>query len=44
MLGERTEMILQSVHASSAKIESAGFRFQFDNINQAIENILKHKL
>ena len=43
MLGEMSEMILGGSRVSSAKIEKAGFRFHFGNLEQALEDLYKRK-
>jgi uncharacterized protein (TIGR01777 family) len=41
MLGDRSVEVLKSATVSSAKIEGAGFEFQFPGIEHALANILK---
>ena len=41
MLGEMAEMVLLGSKVSSKKIQQAGFQFQFPELNQALENLLK---
>jgi uncharacterized protein (TIGR01777 family) len=42
MLGDRSVEVLKSATVSSAKIEGAGFEFQFPGIEHALANILKN--
>lgn len=42
MLGGRSIEILKSAAVSSKKIETAGFRFQFNTIDAALDNLIKN--
>lgn len=39
LLGEMSEVVLSSTKASSNKIQSTGFQFEYPNLKQALENI-----
>ena len=41
LLGQRIEMLLQRAHISSAKIERAGFKFEFAHVGEAIKKELR---
>lgn len=41
MLGEMADIVLEGSKVSSKKIQQAGFQFQFPELNQALENLLK---
>lgn len=40
MLGEMSQIVLQSQRISSKKIEEAGFRFEFEELNDALEDLI----
>jgi NAD dependent epimerase/dehydratase family enzyme len=40
LMGERSIEVLKSATVSSEKIEKAGFKFRFGNIDEAIKNLL----
>ncbi len=41
LFGEMSAVVLGSTRASSTKIEKAGFKFQFENLSDALKNLLK---
>jgi uncharacterized protein (TIGR01777 family) len=41
VLGEMADIVLQGSKVSSRKIQQAGFQFQFPDLQQALENLLK---
>ena len=44
MLGELSTEILKSANLSSKKMESEGFQFEFPNVQQAANELVKEKL
>lgn len=43
LIGTETELILKSRYVLPEKLESAGFRFQYPELNTALTNLLKHE-
>jgi len=43
VLGEMADMVLEGSKVSSKKIQQTGFQFQFPDLNQALENLLKRE-
>jgi uncharacterized protein (TIGR01777 family) len=41
VFGEMSSVLLDNIKVSSQKIEKAGFKFQFSNIKEALENLLQ---
>lgn len=41
IFGEMSAVVLGSTRASSEKIEKAGFKFEFENLDDALKNLLK---
>lgn len=40
LLGQRADLLLGSAHASSEKIEAAGFKFEFPTLSAALQDLL----
>ncbi len=41
ILGERHMMVFQSLHVSSSKIQRSGFKFRYENVDDALKELLQ---